>query len=96
MLAAIAEPTRVRIAERLGVNLDNVSHHLGVLKAAGILAGEKRGRHVEYDFAPGVFTPPRKDNDLGTLHFREWRIGIGRTAGFKTLGQPSRRSVRRD
>ncbi|QEL19259.1 ArsR/SmtB family transcription factor [Limnoglobus roseus] len=69
------------LAERLALPLMNTSHHLGVLKGAGILIDRREGRSVVYSFAPGVFVPSRKDDELGTLHFGEWRISIGRTAG---------------
>lgn len=60
---AIGEPTRIRILETIAktgassvgdiakavsTKLINVSHHLGVLKAAGIVESEKRGRQIYY------------------------------------------------
>ncbi|QEL17569.1 ArsR/SmtB family transcription factor [Limnoglobus roseus] len=95
-LRALGEPTRIRIvggiasagpvtvgvlAERLRLPFMAVSHHMKLLRQAGILADERRGRHVVYHFAPGVFTPSQMAGALGTLHFGGWRISIGRTAG---------------
>ncbi|QEL20434.1 ArsR/SmtB family transcription factor [Limnoglobus roseus] len=95
-LTALSEATRIQLvheiaqsgpctvgvlARRIRGAFVNVSHHLGVLRAAGVLAHTKEGRHVVYHFVPGVFVPSRKDDELGTLHFGGWRISIGRTAG---------------
>ena len=67
-LNAVGEPTRLRIvtlltggpmtvgqiAEELGVVLVNVSHHLGILRNAGLLLPEKEGRYVRYALSPDV------------------------------------------
>lgn len=67
-LAAMAAPERLKIvrflaggthtvgeiAEMLGIPAVNVAHHLGVLKAAGLIRGSKRGRFVDYSLEPGV------------------------------------------
>jgi DNA-binding transcriptional ArsR family regulator len=37
----------------------NVSHHLGILRKAGVLLDRKEGRYVYYGPGPGVFTPAR-------------------------------------
>jgi ArsR family transcriptional regulator len=68
-LQAIAEPNRIRIidclrtgsknvtelATLLRVEIVNVSHHLGVLKAAGLVEDKKRGRFVDYTLHPSFF-----------------------------------------
>jgi DNA-binding transcriptional ArsR family regulator len=60
MLAALAEPTRLQIAfhlaagphhvsqlaELVGAPMVNMSHHLGVMRQAGLLEDEKQGRKV--------------------------------------------------
>ena len=70
-LAALAEPTRVRVidrlahgplhvgalAELLGVPMVNLSHHLGVMRQAGLLDDEKDGRRVIYRLHPDVVRP---------------------------------------
>ena len=69
LLAALAAPERLKIvrfladgpknvtaiAEMLELkNAVNVSHHLNVLKHAGLIRGEKSGRFVLYSLEPGV------------------------------------------
>jgi ArsR family transcriptional regulator len=70
LLQAIAESNRIRIIECLGtgsknvtelatilnVKIVNVSHHLGVLKSAGLVQQEKQGRFVVYSLHPDYFT----------------------------------------
>jgi len=62
LFRALADPTRRRIlellaerdrtageiAERFPVAFASVSHHLGVLKAAGLVAAEREGQHMRY------------------------------------------------
>lgn len=69
MLQAIAEPNRIRIIEalrtgqmnvtqlatELNVEIVNVSHHLGVLRHAGLVEAQKDGRFVVYSLHPKVF-----------------------------------------
>lgn len=71
LLAAIGEPTRLRILFRLahqpqnvgqlakavGIPMVNMSHHLGVMRQTGLLEDEKDGRRVVYRFRPGLFEP---------------------------------------
>ena len=68
-LQAIAEPNRIRIidilragsknvtelARLLNVEIVNVSHHLGVLRQAGLVQDEKHGRFVVYSLHPNHF-----------------------------------------
>jgi DNA-binding transcriptional ArsR family regulator len=70
LLQAIAEPNRIRIIEclwdgsknvtelskLLDVKIVNVSHHLGVLRSAGLVRQEKKGRFVVYSLHPDYFT----------------------------------------
>jgi DNA-binding transcriptional ArsR family regulator len=70
LLQAIAEPNRIRIidalrtgqknvtelAKLLNVEIVNVSHHLGVLRQAGLVQDEKHGRFVVYSLHPKHFT----------------------------------------
>jgi ArsR family transcriptional regulator, nickel/cobalt-responsive transcriptional repressor len=69
LLAALAEPNRIRIIEclrtgsknvtelarLLGVEIVNVSHHLGVLRTGGLVVDEKNGRFVIYSLNPKYF-----------------------------------------
>jgi DNA-binding transcriptional ArsR family regulator len=68
LLSALAAPERLKIVrlladgernvtqitESLGIKPLNVSHHLTVLKTAGLIRGYKRGRFVWYALRPGV------------------------------------------
>jgi DNA-binding transcriptional ArsR family regulator len=85
LLAALAAPERLKIVrflgngthtvteivEMLGIPAVNVSHHLAVLKHAGLIRGSKRGRFVDYALKPGVFGEaveagiPKESLDLG-------------------------------
>jgi ArsR family transcriptional regulator, nickel/cobalt-responsive transcriptional repressor len=82
LLQAIAEPNRLRIieclrtgsknvtelAKLLTCEIVNISHHLGVLREAGLVKDEKSGRFVNYTLHPGVFnneSPKATYMDLG-------------------------------
>lgn len=68
-LKALAEPDRLRIVgllrdgplnagdvgRRLDLEQTNASHHLGVLRSAGLLVARREGRHVIYGLAPEIF-----------------------------------------
>jgi DNA-binding transcriptional ArsR family regulator len=67
-LHALAAPERLKIlcllregarnvteiAEALGMALVNVSHHIAVLRHAGLVRKQKSGRFVYYSLAPGL------------------------------------------
>jgi ArsR family transcriptional regulator len=69
LLKALADPERLRIlaclrvgprnvselAAQLQQELANVSHHLGVLRQAGLVLHRKDGKHVVYRLHPKVF-----------------------------------------
>ena len=90
MLAALAEPTRLQIAfhlaagphhvsqlaELVGAPMVNMSHHLGVMRQAGLLDDEKHGRKVVYRFRPEVFTAGGENGVLGTLAIGPFRLVI--------------------
>jgi ArsR family transcriptional regulator len=88
LLQALAEPNRVRIidalrtgqknvtelAKILNVEIVNVSHHLGVLRQAGLVQDEKHGRFVVYSLHPNYFS---NDNTKATYLNLGWcRIEI--------------------
>lgn len=74
-LKALADPERLRIVDvlfagaknvsdlsaELESEIVNVSHHLGVLKAAGLVQVERQGRFMIYSLAPEVRTTPGTD-----------------------------------
>jgi len=78
-LKALADPERLRIiqclqqgpknvsqlTELLDAELANVSHHLGVLRHAGLVQDEKKGKFVVYSLHPRVFQHDDKVADLG-------------------------------
>src|SRR5262245_50485120 len=78
-LAALAAPERLKIlrflrdgphnvgeiARMLDTEPVNVSHHLTVLKMAGLIRGEKRGRFIYYSVTPGVL---ETDEAVGQLN----------------------------
>ncbi|HTD49258.1 MAG TPA: metalloregulator ArsR/SmtB family transcription factor [Acidimicrobiia bacterium] len=69
VFAALADPTRCRVIERLGiapatageiaaqlpVSRQAVVKHLAVLEAAGLAHGVREGRRVVYRLTPGEF-----------------------------------------
>jgi DNA-binding transcriptional ArsR family regulator len=85
LLAALAAPERLKIvrflaeaphnvteiAEMLDTPAVNVSHHLTVLKHAGLIEGKKKGRFVWYGLRPGILDDavaagiPREALNLG-------------------------------
>src|SRR5215213_7462280 len=87
LLAAISEPTRLRVlwlltkgpehvgrlAELVDIPMVNMSHHLGVMRQAGLLEDEKDGRRVVYKLRPEVFTPGTTADILGVLTLGHYR-----------------------
>jgi DNA-binding transcriptional ArsR family regulator len=74
LLRVLAEPERLRIihclssgpknvgeiAELLGKHVVSVSHHLGVLREAGLVEDQRHGRFVIYQLSPDVYQPGGK------------------------------------
>lgn len=74
-LKALADPERLRIVEALFIGsknvsdlsaelkseIVNVSHHLGVLRSAGLVQVERQGRYMVYSLAPDVRAAQTKD-----------------------------------
>lgn len=69
LLAALADPTRLAIVRQLAVDHETcacdftsccdvaqptVSHHLRVLREAGVVTSERRGTWIHYRLAPGL------------------------------------------
>ena len=79
MLKALADPERLRIvdclrqgprnvsdiAALLDAEIVNVSHHLGVLRNAGLVLDEKQGRFVVYRLHPDIVQPSGEHLNLG-------------------------------
>jgi DNA-binding transcriptional ArsR family regulator len=110
MLAAIGEPTRMlilyrlaqgphhvgQLAEMIGIPMVNMSHHLGVMRQAGLLDDEKDGRRVVYKFRPEIFTPNGGSADiLGTLTLGLYRLVILKADDVPAPSRVRRRSARK-
>ena len=92
MLRALADPERLRIitclregprnvselAGLLNAEVVNVSHHLGVLRHAGVVCDEKRGRFVVYRLHPDVFHPDGDQRAAEHLDFGCCRLEMPR------------------
>jgi DNA-binding transcriptional ArsR family regulator len=47
-----AEPSTVgKLADRIGLSQPNVSQHLALMRASGVLIGERQGREIRYRLA---------------------------------------------
>jgi DNA-binding transcriptional ArsR family regulator len=110
MLAAIGEPTRMlilyrlaqgphhvgQLAELIGIPMVNMSHHLGVMRQAGLLDDEKDGRRVVYKFRSNIFTPGNGSPDvLGTLNLGLYRLVILRADDLSAPPRVRRKSARK-
>lgn len=87
-LKALADPERLRIiqclrrapmnvsalAKTLEQEVANVSHHLGVLRHAGLVVDRKHGKFVEYSIAPDV-TPEDAGGDVVDLGCCRLQLG---------------------
>jgi DNA-binding transcriptional ArsR family regulator len=97
MLKALADPERLRIIDclrqgprnvtdisrELAADIVNVSHHLGVLRGAGLVLDEKHGRFVVYQLHPEVFDKggARKEHlDLGCCRLEMPKLAGDRPA----------------
>jgi len=88
MLAAVAEPTRLRVlwqlakgpmhvgalSDAVDIKMVNMSHHLGVMRQAGILDDAKDGRRVIYKLRDELFTPGTTPDVLGVLTLGNFRV----------------------
>ena len=52
----------------------NMSHHLGVMRQAGILDDAKDGRKVVYKLRPEIFTPGTTPEVLGVQTLGNFRV----------------------
>lgn len=107
LLEAIAEPTRLHIlwqlakgplnvgklADATKIRMVNMSHHLGVMKNAGVLEDTRDGRNVIYKLNPEYFTAGTSDDVLGVLALGNFRVLL-RAKPEKPLAPPKAR-VRR-
>ena len=90
-LKALSEPDRLRIiqclrqgqrnvsqlAKELGIELANVSHHLGVLRNAGLVQDQRDGKFVIYHLHPDFYRPTSSGDQLDVLDFGCCRLELG-------------------
>jgi ArsR family transcriptional regulator len=90
MLAAVGEPTRIQVlhhlaqkphhvgqlAELVGIPMVNMSHHLGVMRQAGLLDDTKDGRRVVYSLREEIFDPDCGPDALGVLTVGAYKLMI--------------------
>lgn len=89
-LKAVADPERLKIIQilqrgphavgdicrEMNVAIANTSHHLRLLKAAGLVARQKKGRFVIYSLDPKFARSASKSN-LNILDFGCCRLELG-------------------
>lgn len=80
-LKALADPDRLQIVnclfrgdrsvsalvEELGMPMDKVSHHLGVLRNAQVVQTRKQGKFVIYSLVPEITTTSTADERIKTI-----------------------------
>jgi ArsR family transcriptional regulator len=90
-LKALADPERLKIvqclqtgpknvsevAALLGQELVNVSHHLGVLRHAGLVQDERHGKFIIYSLHPDVFRPREGNQAVDALDLGCCRLELG-------------------
>lgn len=79
LLRVLADQTRLQVVRsllegelrvgeinrRVGIEKSLLSHHLRVLREAGVVVGRRSGKSVVYSLAPGVRTGTGTEIDLG-------------------------------
>jgi len=90
-LKALADPQRLKLiqclqerpqsvselAEELTDELRNISHHLGVLKSAGLVESRRAGRQMIYALVPGVLRPAQTPEVHDSLDLGCCRLVLG-------------------
>jgi DNA-binding transcriptional ArsR family regulator len=90
-LKALADPERLKIiqclqggpkhvsalSDLLGADIANVSHHLGVLRHAGLVRDEKQGKYVVYSLHPDVFRPKEAGQVADVIDLGCCRLELG-------------------
>ncbi|MCS7022347.1 MAG: metalloregulator ArsR/SmtB family transcription factor [Gemmataceae bacterium] len=116
MLAGLSEPTRLQIAlcllqrphyvselaEILHMPMVNVSHHLGVMKQAGLVEDSKEGRRVLYRLREEVLDATAGPDQQTVLNLGPYRLWITapppiqpmpQKPGGRRRGRPRRRAA---
>jgi Predicted transcriptional regulators len=90
VLKALAEETRLQIlyclfrgersvseiAKEIGKDHSKVSHHLGILRNAGLVADKKEGKFVVYQIHPFVYKQLKANDYKNILDLECCRIGF--------------------
>ena len=90
-LKALADPDRLKLVQALqagpktvtdlalllGKELANVSHHLGVLRHAGLVRDERHGKFIVYSLHPDVFRPREGGSVTDCLDLGCCRLELG-------------------
>lgn len=90
LLKVIADPERLKIvqclrggprsvseiAAELQQELANVSHHLCILREAGFLLSERRGRFIVYSLNPRFFVASKADAPADRIEFGCCRLDL--------------------
>ena len=107
-LKAVCDVNRIRIlgilvngefcvsdlVDRLGIDQPKVSHHLAILRGAGIILSRRQGRHINYSIRESIHhreqTPdgPLDVFDLGELSV-SFKFGRETDAGLGMDGSPT-------
>ncbi len=97
VLKAMADPTRIAIllllvdgeksvsemVEKLGLSQPSVSHHLEILKRAGLVFKERKGKHIFSRIHPSVLSKTSKG--METIEFGCCSISL-RSGGTRSGG----------
>jgi DNA-binding transcriptional ArsR family regulator len=109
MLAGLSEPTRLMIAlcllerphyvgelsEILKMPMVNVSHHLGVLKLAGLVEDTREGRRVLYRLRADVLDATSEPDTQVVLNLGPYRLWITNPPPVRPVNwQPGRKRGR--
>ena len=92
LLKALADPERLKLvqclqdgpknvgelAALLGQELVNVSHHLGVLRHAGLVTDQKQGKYVIYSLHRNIFRAKKEAGARDCLDLGCCRVELGR------------------
>src|SRR5205823_2228919 len=95
LLSALAAPDRLRIvqllrlgprsvgeiADELHIRIVNLSHHLTVLRHAGLVRNERQGRYIFYSLAPEVVQEEDEDPKSEHLNLGCCRLELPRPEG---------------
>ena len=65
-----------QLATLVGIPIVNMSHHLGVMRAAGIVENTKNGRMVMYSLNPAIYTTQDSHDVIGDLKAGQWKVTI--------------------